>query len=157
MRKRNKLRKTLKNHPQGNQRVQDLIDLLEMRLIESHREEKLREERTAIAAISENSSYFFKYAKNKSTIRAAIGPLRKGEELEGDPLKMSEMLRIQYESAFSCPLQDANVIVDQTLIPEYGIGNISVEPLDFLEIGTSLQESTAPGPDGLPSILLKKP
>ena len=156
MRKRSKLRKTLKNHPQGNQRVQDLLDLLEMRLIESHREEKLEEERTAIAAISENSSYFFKYAKSKSTIRTGIGPLRKGEELEGDPVKMSDMLRIQYETAFSCPLQDANVVADQTPIPEFGIGNISVEPLDFLEIGKSLHESSAQGPDGLPSILLKK-
>ena len=128
-----------------------------MRLIESHREEKLEEERTAIAAISENSSYFFKYAKSKSTIRTGIGPLTKGVELEGDPVKMSDMLRIQYESAFSCPLQNANVVVDQTQIPEYGIGNISVEPLDLLEMGKSLKESSAQGPDGLPSMLLKKP
>ena len=84
MRKRCKLRKLLRDGHPIRQNLQNELDLLEEQLRTSHLNELDGEEQRAVDAIKSNYKYFFKYARAKSELRSAIGPLRQGSELVGD-------------------------------------------------------------------------
>lgn len=63
MRKRSTLKKKLlsvpEHHTTTRSRIQDQLVSLEHQLMESHEEERARDERRAVSNIKENSKYFF--------------------------------------------------------------------------------------------------
>ena len=160
MRKRNKLRKRVPAAGTGKDAVMARILQVEELLSLSHDEERRREERKAVEAIRTNPKYFFRYAKSKSQIRSRVGPLRRGEELVGEPQDMSEMLRVQYDSVFSLPLPMENLpgTPNDRQVEELGpeLNDIDFAPEDFVEMVRELPAGSSPGPDGVPAILLKR-
>ena len=79
------------------------LELLEFKLLESHRNEAKRKEDKAVGKIKENPKYFFAYAKEKSHIRAPVGPLEKGGSITSNPQEMSGILQEQFMTVFSQP------------------------------------------------------
>ena len=156
MRKKSKLHKKLVRNPPNRQKLIDTIHNLEERLVLSHINEQERQEEEAVQAIRTNSKFFFKYAKKKSEIRTAIGPLKRGEVLIGDPAEMSEILRVQYESVFSTPLQAPTPTAVVGNAENNELRDICMRPEDFVEAATGLRTNSAPGPDGVSAVLLKK-
>ena len=81
MRKRSKLQKKIQrstNH-QTNENVLNQIKEIENNLKISINTERNLIETRAIAAIKNNSKYFYKFVKNNSKIRAGIRPLQDEE------------------------------------------------------------------------------
>ena len=117
----------------------------------------------AVAKIRRNPKYFYSYARKFSTLRSGIGPfLNDQDELISDNFEMAEMLRVQYEKAFSKPLEKA-IVQDATNFfkdnPEntfIGFPFIHIDYDDVIEAIDSLSLNAAPGPDYFPAILLKK-
>ena len=106
MRKRSKLQKKIQkptNH-QTKENVLNQIEEIENNLKISINTEINLIETRALAAMKQNPEYFYKFVKNKSTIRARIGPLQDEEKnLEPSNKKMSELLNEQYNRVFSTP------------------------------------------------------
>ena len=94
-------------------RLMKALETIEKELELSYKSMKQMKEKEALSKIKRNPKYFYKYANSFSKMRSKVGPLlnRKGETVK-DPFLMSEILREQYESAFSTPN------------PEYNIDNI---------------------------------
>ena len=117
----------------------------------------------AVAKIRRNPKYFYSYARKFSKLRSGIGPfLNDQDELISDNFEMAEMLRVQYEKAFSKPLEKA-IVQDATNFfkdnPEntfIGFPFIHIDYDDVIEAIDSLSLNAAPGPDYFPAILLKK-
>jgi hypothetical protein len=111
-------------------------------------------EHKAVNAIKENAKYFFSYAKRKSKVKTKIGPLLNKEtaQMTNNSPEMAEVLAEQYSSVFSKPSTDPPEI-DESALP---INNIIITPVEIMEAIDELRNNAASGPDGIPSILLKK-
>ena len=66
---------------------------------------KLKKEGEALGKIKRNPKYFYSYANKFSKTKTRVGPLAdsNGETVK-DPYLMAEMLKKQYESTFSDPV-----------------------------------------------------
>ena len=152
MKKRGKILKKEQTHAQ----IQKLRSIEEA-LQKSHMEEEKREEANAVDMIKLNPKYFFNYVKRKGQVKTSIGPLLVGNRLTSDPEEICEDLRQQYESVFSTPAVEED-------IPEINERNsriplmdeITVTEEDFITAVKEVRSNSAPGPDGIPAILLKK-
>ena len=78
-------------------------------MLQSHEEERKREEILAVENIKENSKYFFSYANKKSRNMSPVGPLEDNDQLECEPEKIAQILKQQYENVFSVPRLDKTV------------------------------------------------
>lgn len=144
--------------------LKEKVSIIEEKIMESHKEEKRREELKAVAAIKTNSKYFFSYAKKNKRVNAQIGPLiHQDGSILTSQYDIAEQLRMQYEKSFSTPLPDMK-IGDPTeffrVRPEDTGSSDKLLDLDFsineIEMALSdLNPSSAAGPDGMPAILLK--
>ena len=133
------------------------IEIIEDQLLESHRKEEKDKEEKAISTIRSNSKYFFAYAKRKSTIKVPVGPLEVDGELVSDAQRMSCVLQKHYQTMFSVPMYQFNNNHENPYIA----APLVMECMDITEREIKLSikqipEGSAPGPDGIPPILLKK-
>ena len=156
MRKRAKLNKKLARvYKPERRRMQRQLELLEFQMLESHRREARENERRAVEKIKENPKYFFKYAKKKSCLSVPVGPFEEFGTIISEPREMSEMLQRQFVKVFSQPKlsdQEVNSLLDKNCL---GFTDISVERSDIMEAIQQISPSAAPGPDGIPPLLLK--
>ena len=156
MRKRAKLNKKLARvYKPERGRMQRQLELLEFQMLESHRREARENERRAVEKIKENPKYFFKYAKKKSCLSVPVGPFEEFGTIISEPQEMSEMLQRQFVKVFSQPKlsdQEVNRLLDKNCL---GFTDISVERSDIMEAIQQINPSAAPGPDGIPPLLLK--
>ena len=162
MRKIIKLKKRMPPNTSTRQRrkLSEQLMKLEMKLADSHKRERDREEANAVNAIASNPKYFYTYAKSKSRIKTQVGPLRDGKGgWCGDPLAMANLLAEQYSSAFSSPKYSAeeNEEILQ-LNDETGesLGDIEITEEDVTEAIKTMSENSAAGSDEVPAILLKR-
>ena len=86
----------------GNLQIRDHLagKLLEFerKIIISHEHEKSRIEAQAVEKITENSKYFFTYAKSKSVMKVGCGPLKVNRVLHDKGHEMANILNQQYDS-----------------------------------------------------------
>ena len=159
MRKRNRLRKKLKNtnctSKQKNS-IDNALCRLECELLESHRAEARRKENEAIDKIRENPRFFFKYARDKAHIKTPIGPLYRDGSYISDPDLMCDMLQQHFETVYSTPseVKDINELMNSE-------GPRCLEDIDFgvEDIKSSIlhiPQASAAGLDGVPALLLHK-
>ena len=158
MRKRANLNKRMRRvDPRGRNKIQRDLELIEYDLLDSHRREEKAMENRAVAVIRENSKYFFSYAKSKAKIRVPIGPLEHNGSLVDDTQHMSELLQEQFVKVFSTPrLSEPEV---QRLLQDGNDGrfkDIQITESDISESIRKMSSNAGPGPDGIPSVLLKK-
>ncbi|KAK4319404.1 hypothetical protein Pmani_009655 [Petrolisthes manimaculis] len=140
MRKRSKLNSRIKLCKNDHDRrgMQDKVKRLEEQLKESHRNERARDETSAVKAIQKNYKYFFKYVKKQATVKAAIGPLVATDgEVISDPQQICQTLRSQYEKVFSQPkeshrIDDPEFFFNSTGQPPQ-LEDIDLQPKDIIE------------------------
>ena len=99
-----------------------------------------------------------KVLKHKNRNRTLID---ENDELITDNFKIAEMLRLQYEKAFSKPLESAQIRNSQTFFEDYNpesssLPFVHITHQDVLEAIDSLSPNAAHGPDSFPAVLLKK-
>ena len=152
------------------------LSLIENEIDESLKKQRVKSENDAISKIKRNPKYFFSYASKFSKLKNTVGPLlNKEDETVKDPEKMAEILRLQYESAFSkSQEQGEEEEVEQEVEVEgeeeeeeveeeeeeeredIELKNIVITDNDLREAIEQLSLWSGPGPDGVPGILLKK-
>ena len=106
LRKKKKLKVMLKNRKMSNDRketIEKIITDIDVKLLSSHRNERMNEELTAIRNIKANPKHFFTYAKKHMKTKSSIGPFRIGDNLITDLEEISQKLSEQYTSSFSTP------------------------------------------------------
>ena len=131
------------------------IDDIEIKLIESHIAERNLKEKSAIDRIRDNPKFFFKYAREKSTVKSPIGPLSHNGEIYSNSKQICEILKNHFESVFSLP---ANEVCIENVLEI--IGPRCVEDLNFTveDVKKNIMEispKAAAGPDGVPAIVLR--
>ena len=159
MKKRSKLRKRLlrsKNSIQVSS-IEQQLEAIEEKLIVSHKTELRRKEERAIQNIKNNSKYFYRYAKSKRVSKSSIGPFVISGSYVEDPKAKAEALSKQYCSVFSSVPHDEETICKALSVPGAG----GIEDFDFgvaevVEAINELKENSSPGPDGVPTVLLKR-
>ena len=139
--------------------LKEKIKETERQLQDSHEAEQQVAEAQAVSAIRENPKYFYKYAQSKAKIRASVGPLKNNGGLVRDDQGMCELLGAQFEQVFSEPRytrQENEIGVIQELPGGRELMNIEFETPDLERSIQELSTYSAPGPDGVPAVLLKK-
>ena len=117
-----------------------------------------RREKRAVATIKENPKFFFSYARSFSKIKSSITLLHdKSGKIVTDRKGIADTLQEQFCSVFSDPnCQDKvppNFPVPDVKSPDT---EVLVTAEDILEAIKDIKMDSAPGPDGIPAILLKK-
>ena len=141
---------------------------IESELSESLKKFRKKKENDAVSKIKRNPKFFYSYANKYSKVRNKVGPLlNKEEESIKDPQLMAEILKEQYESAFSKKQEED----DEQVHPEeeeeeeeadggqqedVELSDIVIHRGDVVEAIDMLSMWSGPGPDGVPGILLKK-
>ena len=135
---------------------------LEAALKQSMDRERADEELKASQSIKRNPKFFYQFAKNKSTVRTRIGPLKNQEgTLETDPRRMAVLLKEQYERVFSSPdqlyeIQHPDNFFSEPEANEPILSELELCRDDFVRTAARLRSSAAAGPDGFPAILVKQ-
>ena len=119
------------------------------------------EEDEAVLRIKSNSKCFYSFARSRQKVKAKVGPFL---DEDGKPNPSSdfaaEALRKQYDSVFAQPRPSWSVTDFRTHFHAQGgediLGDIEFGPADIEKACAELRQSAAPGPDGVPAILLKK-
>ena len=115
-------------------------------------------ERRAVNTIKANPKYFYSYAKSFSKVKQNITTLLNSEDkLVTEKKDLANILQTQFCSVYSdpnCPYKS---------MPEFAVSPITLRDkelaltLDHVKDAISeLKLDSAPGPDGIPSILLKR-
>ena len=139
-------------------KLEDEIGLISYKIKEAIVQHLDESEKRAVEKIKENPKYFFSYAKSFSKVKHNISTLLNGEKkLVTDSKDLADILQTQFCSVFSdpnCP--------DKSM-PEFALPPITSEDRELV-LSTELIEDaisevkldSAPGPDGIPAILLKR-
>ena len=122
-------------------------------------------EAKVIEAMKTNPNEFFRYAKARQKTKSSIGPLLDSSSgrLNSDPSFAAEALSQQYSRVFTLPRPEWSIpdvrkffSVEESVSSSHMLANLEFDP-DFIEVACAeLKGTSAPGPDGIPAILLKE-
>ena len=124
--------------------------------------ERLDEEEKALSLIKENPNHFFIFANRKIKIKPKIGLLEKTDgTLTNNDSEVANTLNEQYRLAFSTTDIGNKVTDPDDLFKESGNDSLVVRDVCFSvdcgkEILKSFKAGSSPGPNGIPSILIKE-
>ena len=133
------------------------LQAVERKIVESHITERSRAEQIAVNKIKTNSKYFFKYANSKSKAKTEIGPfLIDGLYINEPNIKATELLR-QFTSVYSSQPYGEEVLEELTSKQGVrGFDSMDINEHNLILRIMRIKDNAAPGPDGIPPILLKK-
>ena len=134
---------------------------LEAELASDYSSSNSAEEDQAVLRIKTNPKAFFTFAKSRQKVRAKVGPFLDPDIGAPNPSPdfAADALRKQYDSVFATP-RPAWSVTDFKRHFEHEVGdeslnNIQFGPEDIEKACSELKPTSAPGPDGVPAILLK--
>ena len=138
--------------------LEDEIGLLSYKIKEAIVNHLDESERRAVGKIKDNPKYFYSYAKSFSKVKQSISSLFNGEKkLVTDTKDLADILQTQFCSVFSDP-----ACPDKSM-PEFALPPIITEDRELVlspelieDAISEIKLDSAPGPDGIPSILLKR-
>ena len=144
------------NHEAKLEKLMKKKESLELKIRDCVKQEILDNEKSLIEKIKINPRAFYTYSKKNCKTYTSVGPLiDEYNKLHSDPTEMCNILQKQYQKAFSDPASGTKKpprtnsnnpqLVDITFTEEDVIHAINEIPLH-----------SAPGPDKIPSILLKE-
>ena len=142
-------------NPREKDALTKRLEEIEFKLLESHQKERCSNESKAVGVIKDNPKYFFAYAKAKSAIKVPIGPLEEDGNIVEDAQEISQILQNQFKSVFSQP-KFSETDVTRLGQADQNLCDIEVTVDDIAEAINKLSPESAPGPDGIPPVLLKK-
>ena len=167
--RRNKFlkRKLLTQHKEKYvDNIQQEILENQTKLLKSHEAERLANEIKVTIGIKNNSKLFYSYAKRFLKKQEKIGPLKDDlGNMVSDPLKMSEIIKEQYEKSFSKkknqievslsePTTNNTININDLFSENDPFTHIDVTKDDVISAIKATKINSAPGPDGVPPILL---
>ena len=121
-----------------------------------------REEDKAVDNIKKNPRYFYSFAKRKTNMREEVGPLKmsQGSGLTSKPQQIADILKEQYESAFSKPKADKRVtnpslFFGSTENEREKISDIEFDEADIVKAINNVKTFSAAGPDAWNAKLIK--
>lgn len=147
-------------------KIQNEIIGNQTKILKSHEAERLANEEKVTKGIKKNSKLFYSYAKRFLKKQKNIGPLKDNlGNIVSDPLKMSEIIKEQYEKSFSKKKNHIEVSLSEpTSSNTININDLFSETDPFTHIDITKEDvitaikatkiNSAPGPDGVPPILL---
>ena len=132
---------------------------LESELASDYSSSNNMEEDQAVLRIKSNPKAFFSFAKSRQKVRAKVGPFL--DPALGTPSPSpdfaADALRKQYDSVFAVPRPAwsvSNFKEHFRETEEECLNNINFSPEDIEKACSELKSTSAPGPDGVPAILL---
>ena len=146
-------------------RLLKLRDSLETELKSLYLTQNKEEERKVIEEMKHNPNMFFNYAKARQKIKSKVGPLLDPHlgVLTGDPSQVAEILANQYSSVFTVPRADWAIhdmkeffSVGSSGPTGYILTHLDFTPEDIELACSQLKGSSAAGPDGFPTAVLKE-
>ena len=165
-RKLKKLRKRIQNTSSVRKAARLLKAKQDLEIELKHLYTSLSEatEAKVIDGMKEDTKVFYDYAKARQKTRAKVGPFIDPEkgELNLDPEYSAQRLSDQYSSVFTQPRPEWNIddmegffSVETSRPTGYILTDIDFSEYDIELACSELSCSSAPGPDGIPSSLLK--
>ena len=149
----------LKDFPKSLiEKLEEKKVMVEAKIGESYKEEKELNEIKAIAKMKTQPKLFFKYMKKFRKTESKIGPLADADgKIHSDAKTKAELLQKQYTSVFSDPDKASTEHIPQNQNRNYPtLEDITFTPEDVIKAIESIPNSAAPGPDKLPTIVLKE-
>ena len=136
---------------------------LETQLSADYQSSTSREEDEAVFRIKSNSKAFFSFARSRQKIKAKIGPFM--DPITGNPNPSpdfaAQVLSQQYNSVFAVPRHawkvDSDKFKEHFKVTEGNteLADINFSQADIEKACAELKGVAAPGPDGVPAMLLK--
>ena len=129
---------------------------IEIQIRDAIREETTKKEIALIEKIKVNPRAFYTYAKKNSKTYTSVGPLLdENNKLQSDPVAMCNILQNQYKKTFSDPNSGKKEpVTDRIEIPS--LKDFTFNEEDIIKAINEIPLNSAPGPDKIPSILLKE-
>ena len=127
----------------------------EQKLLESRRKEKLENEKRCIDCMKENPRMFYSFVNQQRNRRNEIGPFKIDGELIYNGNEICEKLKLEYSSQMSKKSNTENSIQFEEN-NEDDLTDIVFDKKNIEDAIDELNENSSAGPDGLPSIFLKK-
>ncbi len=142
-------------------RLRGDLEQVEARIQASHDSRRRKEEEAVISKIKSDPSVFYSYAKEFVKTPTQVEPLQVDEGGHTTNQKeMAEILKHQYNSVFSVPTEEVSPMFLDSLfqdnmeeVPKLESISFSVEKVEVAI--ASLSNSTAPGPNGIPTLCYK--
>lgn len=163
MRKKCKLSKAILKTKSCNKylKMKDTAEDIESKLKESYSSRRIEKERSAIQRMKKDTAYFFNYAKKFAKTKSEVGPFIDDRgDLVSNKDNIVDMLKSQYESVYSTPDVNKKVLDPEEIFKhskaEEQLDSVVFDRMDDLEALEKLSKKCSPGPDGIPSILIKK-
>ena len=164
MRRRRKLNSELKRVETSlcrRSKINKMLVGIEKDILKSQSKSRIYQETKAVQAIRKNSKFFFAYVNKMSKSKSKVGPLLNGnEKYSSDPQEMANILSKQFSSVFSkikSPLiSPTECFPDVNEDDDAYISNISFTKEDIIKFINELCSTSACGPDGVATLLLKK-
>ena len=144
------------NHEEKLKRLMNKKGALELKIRDCISQEIADNEENLIKKIKTNPRAFYSYAKKNCKSCSSVGPLlnEKGK-LCSDPVEMSNILQKQYQKAFSDPTSGIKKLPKNLQLGNL-LTDISLNENDIIEAINDIPVHSAPGPDKIPSRLLKE-
>ena len=132
--------------------------MIEIKIRDSIKEEKILEENKAIERIKTNAKAFYSYAKRTCKTKDPVGPLQDNDgKLQNDPEIMANLLQDQYSKVFSNPSEvSINDVQDHLDLDTSVIDDIDFTEDDIIGAINNMPLHSASGPDKFPSSVLKE-
>ena len=121
------------------------------------------EEDEAVLRIRQNPRAFFSFCRSRAKVKAKIGPFLDPTtgKSNSSPEFAAECLRKQYDGVFSIPRKEWSVDDPEQFFTENSpdepkkFDDLEFTPTDIEKACSELRANAAPGPDGVPAMLLK--
>ena len=139
--------------------LQQKLTNLNLQIKNAYQRDFERKECAVIEKIKSNPKFFFSYAKSHSVVRCDIAMVKDEEgKLHVKPVHIANALQKHFSSVYSNPYSE-DVQAPQFDTPVI-VHHMTDEVLDFTveDVEAAIKElkvSSAPGPDGVPAVLLK--
>ena len=139
-------------------KLEDEIGLITFEIKEAIVKHLDEGERRAVEKIKVNPKYFYSYAKSFSKVKETITTLLNGEKkLVTEKKDLANILQTQFCSVFSDPACPDKTMPEFAMTPIISRDTDLTLTLDNIKDAISeLKLDSAPGPDGIPSVLLKR-
>ena len=145
------------NHEEKLKKLLQKKAKLEIQLRDCVRADMEKEEAKMISKIKTNPRAFYTYAKKHCKTYCSVGPLTdENNELQTDPTKMCNLLQKQYLKAFSDPNSGTKKPSDNQNPDNPILSDIDFTEEDITWAINQIPVHSAPGPDKIPSLLLKE-
>ena len=177
MKRKKKLSSKILSSTSWQKNYKTMVELREVEeeIDEEYKKSRLNQEREAIKTIKHNPKYFYTYAKKFSKSKGEIAAfVKENGDLTDDPAEQAEILKKQYESVASKPMEDFKVKDDffmedvtnnraneetdeqQPIGPmETCLTGVTLAQPFVSECINMLSAGAAPGPDGIPAKMIK--